>query len=243
MAYAWTKLSYPEAVRLTQEIKESAERTHDLLLRAHNQRAWEVMGYKSWREYAVEEFQVSQRRAYQLLEYAQVMQEIEGAAPDCTMVQKPNERQARELAQAPEGQRAEVWQKVVDITDGKPTAAAVREVVQPDAPRAVPDVTTLRNPFNLPESPPTQEVPAVPTPVLTEPRLSPEEAEQRRRERVATDLITSVLVPLSRMAYTDGVQYYRPEIATPHPISGSILERCQIALNNIREELNQRGLL
>lgn len=49
-----------------------------------------------------------------------------------------NEGQARELAKAPQEQRAEIWRETVERTDGKPTAAAVREVrnelipIQPD---------------------------------------------------------------------------------------------------------------
>ncbi|MFA1552007.1 hypothetical protein [Actinomadura chokoriensis] len=41
------------------------------------------------------------------------------------------ESHARELARVPEPERAEVWRETVERTNGKPTAAAIRETYRP----------------------------------------------------------------------------------------------------------------
>lgn len=50
-----------------------------------------------------------------------------------------NERQARELAKVPEEERLAVWQQVLEETGGKPTAAAVRDVIERRKPRTCPN--------------------------------------------------------------------------------------------------------
>jgi hypothetical protein len=120
------RLTADEARTLTTEIQQSAERTHALLLRAHEGEAWAALGYASWRDYATAEFNMSQSRAYQLLDQARVVRAIE-ATSDSTNVELPNEAQARELARVPESERTEVWLQTVERTTGRPTAAAVRE--------------------------------------------------------------------------------------------------------------------
>jgi hypothetical protein len=120
------RLTADEARALTSEIQQSAERTHALLLRAHEGEAWVALGYASWRDYATAEFNMSQSRAYQLLDQARVVRAIESAS-DSTNVELPNEGQARELVRVPEPDRAAVWRETVQRTGGLPTAAAVRE--------------------------------------------------------------------------------------------------------------------
>jgi hypothetical protein len=120
------RLTAGEARALTDEIQQSQERTYALLLRAHEGEAWAALGYESWRDYATAEFNMSQSRAYQLLDQARVVRSIE-AASDSTNVELPNEAQARELGKIPEVARTEVWHETLDRTGGHPTAAAVRE--------------------------------------------------------------------------------------------------------------------
>lgn len=120
------RLTKDEARALTEEIKQSAEHTYTLLLRAHEGEAWDALGYASWRDYATTEFNMSQSRAYQLLDQARIVRSIE-AASDSTMVELPNERQVRELSRIPEPERVDVWRETVERTGGHPTAAAVRE--------------------------------------------------------------------------------------------------------------------
>jgi len=72
---------------LTDEIKGSVERTYRLLLNAHEWGAWSALGYGSWRDYAMTELGVSQSRAYQLLDTAKVIREIETAAGSSNMLE------------------------------------------------------------------------------------------------------------------------------------------------------------
>ncbi|MGH3499335.1 MAG: DUF5131 family protein [Nocardioidaceae bacterium] len=119
-----------EAAReLTDRIKSAAEDLYALLLEAHEGQAWSALGYDSWRDYAMTEFGMGQSRAYQLLDQARIIREIE-AASDSTNVERPNEGQARELARIPEEDRAEIWEETNERTEGKPTAKAIRETWQ-----------------------------------------------------------------------------------------------------------------
>lgn len=74
-------LNADEARALTDEIKGTTERLYALLLRAQEGRAWSALGYGSWREYAMTEFQMSQSHAYRLLDQARVIEAIEAAPP------------------------------------------------------------------------------------------------------------------------------------------------------------------
>lgn len=99
-----------EARALTDRIREAAERVWSLLLEAHERQAWAALGYSSWRDYAVSEFGMSQSRAYQLLDQARVIREIEAAAGS-TMVEL-NERQARAVKPRLKGVTNEVRDQV-----------------------------------------------------------------------------------------------------------------------------------
>lgn len=71
----------------------------------------------------------SDRRARQIIDAAEIG----------TIVPVENEGQARELARVPEPERADVWAKANANTDGKPTAAAIRDAYaasRPDRPAA-----------------------------------------------------------------------------------------------------------
>lgn len=80
---------------LTDEIKNSVQRTWALLLIAYEEKAWVALGYPSWREYATTELDLSQSHAYRLLDAAQVVREIETAAG--SPVGEISERDARAI--------------------------------------------------------------------------------------------------------------------------------------------------
>lgn len=84
------------------------------------------VGYGTFEEYAEKRWQMSRPRAYQLIEAAAVV----STTVDTGLPAPENERQARELGRVPEPERAEVWAKTVERTDGRPTAAAVRETYE-----------------------------------------------------------------------------------------------------------------
>lgn len=65
---------------LTDRIRRRAEDLWADLVEAHDRRAWQALGYSSWREYAQTEFGMSQSRAYQLLDAGRVQAALTEAA-------------------------------------------------------------------------------------------------------------------------------------------------------------------
>lgn len=79
----------------------------------------------SFEVYCQQRWQMSRSRAYQMIEAASTVSTMVDTAVPVT-----SERQARELSRVPEPERAEVWAATLERTDGKPTAAAVRETYE-----------------------------------------------------------------------------------------------------------------
>lgn len=73
-------LTPDEARELTETIRHNVDSLWLLLKESYDRKAWAALGYPSWREYATSEFGMSQSRAYQLLDQARVISEIEAAA-------------------------------------------------------------------------------------------------------------------------------------------------------------------
>lgn len=129
-----------EARALTEDIRRGVERVHLLLVRSYEWGAWRALGYVSWRDYAMTEFRMSKSRAYELLDQARVIKEIESAGfPNSgnlnagqaagSGIPEINAGQAAELAPIVREHGAEaaaaVLSAVVD-SGAKPTAAAIR---------------------------------------------------------------------------------------------------------------------
>jgi hypothetical protein len=87
-------MSESEARSLTDRIKRGVVHVYELLMEAHDGKAWIALGYGSFREYVAGEFDMSRARAYQLLNQAKVVREISAAVS--TAVDIP-EAAAREL--------------------------------------------------------------------------------------------------------------------------------------------------
>lgn len=66
-----------QARSLTDEVRADAERLYEKLLRLHNGRAWRALGYDSWDVFIQAEFDMSKRRANQLVAHARVVQAVE----------------------------------------------------------------------------------------------------------------------------------------------------------------------
>lgn len=82
--------------------------------------------YGTFEEYAERRWQMTRSRAYQMIDAAGVVSTI----VDTELPAPANEGQARELGRVPKPERAAVWAETVERTDGKPTAAAVRETYE-----------------------------------------------------------------------------------------------------------------
>lgn len=128
------------ARRITDEIKADAEALRGKLLEAHDLRAWAALGYESWRTYALAEFGMSQTRAYQLLDAAQIVRAI-GEHTDSTMVEIPlpaNERQARALVplKAEPARMADAMQRAGTTPTAARIAEAVKDIVREEITKA-----------------------------------------------------------------------------------------------------------
>jgi hypothetical protein len=82
--------------------------------------------HRTFEEYCQGRWQMTGSRAYQMIDAANVVSTI----VETELPPPANEGQARELGRVPAPERAEVWRETVERTDGKPTAAAVRETYE-----------------------------------------------------------------------------------------------------------------
>lgn len=73
-------MSKEEATQLTQDIKSTSTALYVLLKKAHDTKVWIAMGYNSWTEYISREFDFSRTRSYQLINQANVIEEINEAS-------------------------------------------------------------------------------------------------------------------------------------------------------------------
>lgn len=92
-----TSMSADEARQITDRIRNTAEALHALLLEAHERRAWEAMGYPSWRAYAKCEFNMGQSHAYRLLDQGRVIKALAEATNSPIGETLINESTARQI--------------------------------------------------------------------------------------------------------------------------------------------------
>lgn len=113
------------AADLTRQINTASGELAGMLKRAHDEGAWEVLGYPDWKTYVRVEIKFSERHAFRLLDFAN----ITGELADCPVGQSlplPTERAARELKKVEPAKRPEVYAKAVESAGGKqPTAKQV----------------------------------------------------------------------------------------------------------------------
>lgn len=83
-----------DAERLTKDIQATTTALYVLLKRAHDTKAWISMGYNSWTEYIEKEFDFSRARSYQLINQANVIEEIHEASGTPLYI---TEREARDI--------------------------------------------------------------------------------------------------------------------------------------------------
>lgn len=83
--------------------------------------------HKTFEAYIKEEWDFSRAHAYRLIDASAAVENVSKLE---TMPAPSNEGQARELAKLPGDQQSAVWEEVVERTDGRPTAAEVRKVVE-----------------------------------------------------------------------------------------------------------------
>lgn len=78
------ELTADEARELTEHIRSTTDVLYVLVARAHAGKAHKALGYNNFGEYVKAEFNISRSRAYQFINQAEIIQEIEQATPDGT---------------------------------------------------------------------------------------------------------------------------------------------------------------
>lgn len=135
-----TAMDAAEARELVGVVRAAMEDARSALLELYQRDGWRALGYPSWRACVTKEFDLSQRRVYQLLSAAQVEQDLRGhlsssdaTPPVCTTVQSAAipERVLRPLARIEEPeQRRDIWNRAVADSGGQmPTSARIAELV------------------------------------------------------------------------------------------------------------------
>lgn len=87
-------ISKDEAEKLTKDIQSTTTALYVLLKKAHDTKAWISLGYKTWTEYIEKEFDFSRARSYQLINQANVIEEINNASGVPIYI---TEREARDI--------------------------------------------------------------------------------------------------------------------------------------------------
>jgi hypothetical protein len=82
--------------------------------------------HETFEVYLEQRWQMSRSYAHRMIAAAEVVLPIGNIG----LPTPSTESQARELAKVPEPERADVWREAVERTNGKPTAAAVRETYE-----------------------------------------------------------------------------------------------------------------
>lgn len=79
-AAAGRRMTKSEALALNAQIRATARGLWQLVAEAYDRKAWQALGYASWKDYAAQELQVGESRAYQLVDTGRVMKVISEAA-------------------------------------------------------------------------------------------------------------------------------------------------------------------
>ena len=122
-------LTTDQARELTDTIRSTSEVLYVLLARAHAGKAYEALGYSSFREYVREEFDMSRSRAYQVLDQARVIAAIESAAPDGADLPVISEAAARDLKSIIGEVVPEIEAKTAEMPVGE-AGRVVEEIVE-----------------------------------------------------------------------------------------------------------------
>lgn len=142
-------LTADEARDLTARIRQQAQSLWLLVTEAHDRKAWQALGYEAWATYVRVELQMSQSRAYQLVDTGHVARAAQQVLADVNVKPVSNALEivptAREAARAKNQLPALRRQFRTMITkEGLEPRAALKEAIKrlPDPPR--PEVPAQR---------------------------------------------------------------------------------------------------
>lgn len=123
------ELTRTAARDLTDRINTASEDLAAMLQRAHDGKAWQALGYDSWKSYLDSEIKISKQHAHRLLAFAETREEIQ-KSPVGDLPPPRNERQVRVLLTLPPQERPKVYKVAVEAAGGRsPTAGQVEAAV------------------------------------------------------------------------------------------------------------------
>lgn len=153
-------MSKEKASMLTEDIKSTTTALYALLKQAHDEKAFIAMGYKTWTEYVEKEFDFSRARSYQLINQANVIEQIEESSGFPIYI---TERDARAIKK-----------RLPEITEKLKTEVKEADLEREEAERVAKEILENREPqeemkdlyeeneidnSNLPMTPPSEEEP------------------------------------------------------------------------------------
>lgn len=118
---------------LTNQINTASEDLAGMLQRARDGKAWAALGYETWKAYVAAEIKLSKSRVYQLLDHAEMRQELEKS----TLVDSSalTERGSRALKKTERSKRPAVLANAVKKAGGEqPTARQIEEAAEEATP-------------------------------------------------------------------------------------------------------------
>lgn len=112
---------------LTERINSASEDLAGMLQRAHDEKAWQALGYPDWKSYIRAEIKMSERHAFRMLDFAEIRDDI---STDQLVSPPVTESVLRPLKKIEPAKRAEVYAIAVEKAGGEqPTAKQVEEAV------------------------------------------------------------------------------------------------------------------
>lgn len=116
-------MSKNEAEGLTKSIQSTASALYVLLKKAHDEKAYIALGYKTWASYIDGEFEFSRARSYQLINQANVIEEINEASGVELFI---TEREARSI----KSKLPEITEKLKEVKEANLPAEEAEEAVK-----------------------------------------------------------------------------------------------------------------
>lgn len=124
-----------EAEKLTKDIQSTTTALYVLLKKAHDSKAWLSLGYKSWTEYIEKEFDFSRARSYQLINQANVIEEINDASGTPVYI---TEKEARDIKKRLPEITKKIKENVKDAgLEGDEAEGKVKEIIEDEQKRNI----------------------------------------------------------------------------------------------------------
>jgi hypothetical protein len=114
--------------QLEKNISDAGGTMYESLRAIHDEKLYREQ-FSTWEAYCAERWRMSRQWCYRIIEHGRILALLNESAPGLSPMGDIPERATREVAALPDAQKVEVIREVAAETNGKVTAAAVREEV------------------------------------------------------------------------------------------------------------------